>query len=69
MSLHYDAIVVGARCAGAPVSMPLEWPQVKRGLDPARFTVRTAPALIAKSRAWADYCKSERPLPREFLRK
>jgi bifunctional non-homologous end joining protein LigD len=54
---------------GAPVSMPIEWAQVRRGLDPARFTVRTAPGLIAKSRAWADYCKAERQLPREFLRK
>ncbi len=53
---------------GAPVSMPLEWPQVRRGLDAGRFTVRTAARYIAKG-AWADYCKSERPLPREFLRK
>ena len=54
---------------GAPVSMPIEWSQVRRGLDPMRFTIRTAPGLIAKSHAWADYCKAERPLPREFLRK
>lgn len=27
--------------AGATVSMPLTWPQVKADLDPARFTVRT----------------------------
>jgi len=52
---------------GAPVSMPVAWAQVRRGLDPARFTVRTAPRLIAKSGAWADYGKSGRPLPREFL--
>jgi bifunctional non-homologous end joining protein LigD len=55
--------------AGATVSMPIEWSQVRRGLDPARFTVRTAPGLIAKSDAWAGYCESQRPLPREFLRK
>ncbi len=42
--------------------MPLEWSQVKKGLDPKRFTVRTAPALLAKSPAWKDYAKSERPL-------
>ena len=47
---------------GATVSMPLEWSAVKKGLDPARFTVRTAPALIAKSAAWKDYAKSEKPL-------
>jgi bifunctional non-homologous end joining protein LigD len=47
---------------GAPVSMPLRWPQVKSGLDPTRYTMRTAPALIAKSKAWADYCDAVRPL-------
>jgi bifunctional non-homologous end joining protein LigD len=47
---------------GATVSMPLEWSAVKKGLDPTRFTVRTAPALIAKSKAWKDYANAERPL-------
>jgi bifunctional non-homologous end joining protein LigD len=47
---------------GAPVSMPVSWNQVKKGLDPSRFTVRTAPALVAKSAAWKEYCKSERSL-------
>ena len=47
---------------GATISMPLLWTSVRRGLDPKRFTVRTAPALIAKSKAWADYSDSERPL-------
>jgi bifunctional non-homologous end joining protein LigD len=40
---------------GATVSMPLSWAQVKAGLDPARYTVRTAPALIGKSKAWSGY--------------
>jgi bifunctional non-homologous end joining protein LigD len=48
--------------AGALVSMPLRWPQLKAGLDPARYTMRTAPALIAKSKAWEDYCEAVRPL-------
>jgi bifunctional non-homologous end joining protein LigD len=47
---------------GAPVSMPLNWSQVKAGLDPTRYTVRTAPALIAKSTAWKEYCDSVQPL-------
>ena len=47
---------------GAPVSMPITWTQVKKGLDPAKYTVRTAPSLIAKSKAWENYCDSERPL-------
>jgi bifunctional non-homologous end joining protein LigD len=35
---------------------------VKKGLDPKRFTVRSAPGLLAKSKAWKDYAKAERPL-------
>ena len=48
--------------AGAPVSMPLNWNQLGKGLDPRRFTVRSAPALLRKSRAWKDYCRAERRL-------
>jgi bifunctional non-homologous end joining protein LigD len=48
--------------AGAPVSMPLNWNQVKAGLDPRRFTMRTAPDLLRKSKPWQDYCDAERPL-------
>ena len=40
---------------GATVSMPLNWPSVRAGLDPATFTLRTAAALLTKSKAWADY--------------
>ncbi|WP_293898195.1 DNA ligase D [Phenylobacterium sp.] len=47
---------------GAPVSFPLTWTQVKTGLDPKAWTVRTAPALLARTKAWADYCDAERPL-------
>ena len=47
---------------GAPVSMPLTWAQVKADLDPSRFTIRTVPALMRKSKAWADYCDGQRPL-------
>jgi bifunctional non-homologous end joining protein LigD len=47
---------------GATVSMPLTWSQVKSDLDPKRFTVRTVPALLKKTKAWDDYCDGERPL-------
>jgi bifunctional non-homologous end joining protein LigD len=47
---------------GATVSMPLTWNQVKAGLDPKRFTIRTVPALLRKTRAWRDYGDSAVPL-------
>jgi bifunctional non-homologous end joining protein LigD len=47
---------------GAPVSFPLTWSQVKPGLDPKAYTIRTAPALLKKTKAWADYCDAEQPL-------
>jgi bifunctional non-homologous end joining protein LigD len=53
---------------GAPVSMPLAWTQVRAGLDPKRFTLRTAPALIAKSDPWTDYDAGARPL-RDAIKK
>ena len=57
---------------GAPVSMPLHWYQVRSGLDPQRFTMKTASALLAKTRPWHDYCESEASLKiaiRKLLRK
>jgi bifunctional non-homologous end joining protein LigD len=40
---------------GAPVSMPLTWAQVRGDLDPKRYTIRTVPALLAKTKAWEGY--------------
>ena len=40
---------------GAPVSMPLTWAQVRGDLDPKRYTVRTVPALLGKTKAWEGY--------------
>ena len=31
-------------------------------IDPKAFTVRTVPALLVKSKAWADYADGARPL-------
>ncbi len=47
---------------GAPVSMPLAWSQVKKGLEPAKYTVRTVPALVKKLTAWEDYRDGGRSL-------
>jgi bifunctional non-homologous end joining protein LigD len=48
--------------SGAPVSWLVEWSQVKPGLDPKAYTIRTAPGLLKKSKAWADYDQAARPL-------
>jgi bifunctional non-homologous end joining protein LigD len=53
---------------GAPVSMPIGWTQVKPGLDPKRFTVRTAPDLFRKGSAWKDYHAAAASL-RDAIRK
>jgi bifunctional non-homologous end joining protein LigD len=47
---------------GAPVSMRLQWSQVKKGLDPMKYTLSTVPRVVAKPSAWEDYCERERPL-------
>lgn len=41
------------------VSVLLTWSQVKAGLDPSRYTMRTVPALLKKMRAWEEYCDAE----------
>lgn len=48
--------------AGAPVSMPIPWSQVRPGLDPQRFTMMTAPALLLRSKPWTDYSAAGAPL-------
>jgi bifunctional non-homologous end joining protein LigD len=40
---------------GATVSMPLTWAQVRDDLDPKRYTVRTVPSLLARTKAWDGY--------------
>jgi bifunctional non-homologous end joining protein LigD len=47
---------------GAPVSMPLVWRDVKKGLDPKLFTVRNAPGLLGKKQPWKDYSAGARSL-------
>lgn len=53
---------------GATVSMPLTWSQVKRDLDPKRFTLRTVPALLLKTSAWQDYSDAPRSLEQAIKR-
>jgi DNA ligase D-like protein (predicted ligase)/DNA ligase D-like protein (predicted polymerase)/DNA ligase D-like protein (predicted 3'-phosphoesterase) len=53
---------------GAAVSMPLNWSSVRASLDPKVFTLRTAGAQLAKSKAWADYHDGARSI-RDAIRK
>jgi bifunctional non-homologous end joining protein LigD len=57
------AFAVRAR-EGAPVSMPIDWADLKPSLNPARFTMTSAPAYLAKRRAdpWRDYWRSKQRL-------
>jgi bifunctional non-homologous end joining protein LigD len=45
----------------APVSMPIEWSQVRKGLDPLRYTIFSVPEILKRSKPWAGYCDGERP--------
>jgi bifunctional non-homologous end joining protein LigD len=47
---------------GAPVSMPIHWQAVRSGLDPKKFTVRTAPKLLRTSKPWTGYDAAARSL-------
>ena len=56
------AVLSSRSRAGATVSMPIHWKEVKQGLDPARYTVRTAPGILRQSKPWNDYGRAARPL-------
>jgi bifunctional non-homologous end joining protein LigD len=47
---------------GATVSMPLTWTQVRGDLDPKRYTIRTVPSLLARTKAWDDYDAAASPI-------
>jgi len=42
---------------GAPVSLPISWQELGPRLDPARFTIRSVPARLARQKQdpWAGY--------------
>lgn len=47
---------------GAGVAFPLSWGQVKKGLDPAAFTLHDAATLLKKPDPWKDFRKAEASL-------
>jgi bifunctional non-homologous end joining protein LigD len=53
---------------GAPVSMPLPWSEVRAGLDPAAYTLRSVPKRLARIGEWKEYAKSGRPLSQAVRR-
>ena len=50
---------------GAPVALPLRWEDLRPGLDPAAFTLRTVPDLIAAQRSdpWEEMLELRQALP------
>ncbi|HEY6455860.1 MAG TPA: DNA ligase D [Steroidobacteraceae bacterium] len=56
------AVLSSRARAGATISMPLHWREVKPGLDPSRYTVHSGAALLKKSRPWEQYSQAARSL-------
>ncbi|ANW05352.1 DNA ligase D [Bradyrhizobium icense] len=54
MSTAVAALSPRAR-EGATVSMPLTWTQVRGDLDPKKYTIRTVPGLLSRTKAWDGY--------------
>jgi bifunctional non-homologous end joining protein LigD len=48
--------------AGATVSWPLSWAQVRAGLDPKAYTLGTAARLLRGNDPWVDYMTAAKPL-------
>jgi bifunctional non-homologous end joining protein LigD len=62
------AVLSSRARVGAPISMPVHWKDVKPGLDPMRYTVRTGAALLTKIRPWDRYAESARSLAQAIRR-
>ena len=51
---------------GVPVSFPLDWDDLD-GVEPAQFTVRTAPALLGSGDPWAGRLPEPQPLNAQLV--
>jgi bifunctional non-homologous end joining protein LigD len=50
------------RRAGAPVSTPLAWAEVKESIEPAQFNIKNFAQRMAKKDPWKDFFKSRQSL-------
>ena len=49
---------------GAPISMPIDWTDLKASLNPARFNLTTVKTYLARRRTdpWKDYWRAKQRL-------
>lgn len=53
------------RCRpGAPVSVPLDWDEVRPGLSPSRFNIRTVQRRLEGKDPWVDFWQFRQILPK-----
>jgi len=55
---------------GAPVSVPIDWSELRPSLDPRTFTVATVPARLATQRQdpWAEYFRARQSITATALK-
>jgi bifunctional non-homologous end joining protein LigD len=58
------AVLSSRARAGATISMPVHWKEVKAGFEPSHYTVRSGASILAKTKPWEQYAESARSLAR-----
>jgi bifunctional non-homologous end joining protein LigD len=53
---------------GAPIAVPLPWSQLRKGLNPAAFTIPDAAAVLKRPDPWADLAASAAALDTAWKR-